>query len=93
MSNHEGCGTCMLTTLRARQNDPIRRIEWKYPRLIRLMQFVACLSTSEAACCIRDHRNGFSYGGEAVNHYGGTLAVLQAAIRLRTNYSVRDMLQ
>ena len=62
----------------------------RYPRLVRCMQFVACLSEGEAACAIRDWRSRSLYGldnplgGEAVCHFGGCLAVLLAARRCRS---------
>lgn len=64
----------------------------KYPRLIRLMQAVAILSSYEAASAIRDYLRKPVYGGqdvsggEAVQHFGGTLAVIRAAIRQRHNF-------
>ena len=54
-------------------------------RLIRAMKWVAILSESEAAACIRDHRDGLAYSGEAVNHFGGTRAVILAAWKARGN--------
>lgn len=65
----------------------------RYRRFIRLMQWAACLSEGEAACCIRDYRNGLEYSGEAVNHFGGTRAVILGAARLRASYSLRRALQ
>lgn len=62
-------------------------------RLIRLMQWSALLSTYEAIACLRDYRLGIEYSSEAVNHYGGTTAVVKRALQLRTNYQVRDMLR
>lgn len=58
----------------------------RYPRLVKTMQWVAILSSGEAACAIRDYRDGFKgreYGGEAVNHFGGPEAVIRAGIRSR----------
>lgn len=55
----------------------------RFPRLIRAMQFAAVLSRGEAISCIRDYLRGDKWSGEAVNHYGGTLAVIRAAIRVR----------
>lgn len=52
----------------------------RYPRLIRAMQFVACLTKGEAGCAIRDYRAGSLYSGEAVNHFGGTSVVIARAI-------------
>lgn len=78
--------------MRYASNRVVHKIEQRYPRIIRLMQFAACLSTSEAAGCIRDYVDGSQYSGEAVNHYGGTHAVMASAMRLRTRYDVRAML-
>ena len=63
----------------------------RYMRLERLMMFAACLSRGESHACIRDFKAGRAYSGEAVNHYGGTRAVMDAALRLRTNYAVRAL--
>lgn len=52
-------------------------------RLIRCMTWVACLSESEARYAIRDHRLGFNFSSEAVNHFGGINEVLTRAIRMR----------
>jgi hypothetical protein len=62
-------------------------------RLESLMMFAACLSRTEAQGCIRDYRAGLAYSGEAVNHYGGTRAVIERAIQLRTNYTLRELLK
>lgn len=78
-----------LLHLKSDQED-IVPIEARYPRIIRLMQFAACLSRGEASACIRDFKAGRAYSGEAVNHYGGTRAVIDAVLRLRTNYTVRS---
>ena len=58
-------------------------IEARYPRLIRAMKFAACLCDLEAISCIQMHLAGHAYAGEAVNHYGGNVAVLRGAIRCR----------
>lgn len=42
----------------------------RYPRLTSLLKEVACLSTVEAGCCIRDYRDGLPYSCEAVSHAG-----------------------
>lgn len=42
----------------------------RWPRLVRAIQWVIIGSYSEAACCIRDYRDGLRYGGEAVSHSG-----------------------
>ncbi len=77
--------------MRYASNRALHKIEQRYPRLIRLMCFAACLSTSEASACIRDYVDGHLYSGEAVNHYGGTRAVLERAAKLRTNRAVRTI--
>lgn len=61
--------------------------------LVQLMMFAACLSESEARNCLRDYRAGHKFSGEAVNHYGGTYAVVFRAVELRTNYPLRKMLR
>lgn len=55
----------------------------RYPRLLRAMRWAACLSEMEAISCIAMHSAGHAYAGEAVNHYGGNLAVIRGAIRCR----------
>lgn len=65
------------------------RLTWeqcrtRYPRLTRAMMWAAVLSESEAACAIRDFRNGYAIGGgEAVAHFGGPAKVVRAAIQMR----------
>mgnify|MGYP001600438486 CR=1 FL=1 len=57
-----------------------------YPLLIRAMKWAAILSDGEAACTLRDYRDGYQnagFGCEATVHYGGPLAVIQAAWRAR----------
>lgn len=54
----------------------------RYPRLIFFMQMAAILSKSEAACAIRDYHRGW-LSGEAVEHYGGAVEVIHAAITQR----------
>lgn len=65
----------------------------RYPRLMRAMQWSACLSYYEAAATLRTIRqvrmgtlstDMLRYGGgEAVNHFGGPQKVVQAAFRCR----------
>ena len=55
----------------------------RYPRLCKAMRWAAILTPSEAGACIRDYRQGLEYSGEAVNHFGGTKAVIKAAIKAR----------
>jgi hypothetical protein len=59
------------------------------PRLQKLVSWVAILSSGEADACIRDYRAGYPYSGEAVNHFGGTHAVIERAVKMRT--TLRDM--
>jgi len=59
------------------------------PRLRKLVQWVAILSTGEADACIRDYRAGYDYSGEAVNHFGGTRAVITRAVAMRC--ALRDI--
>ena len=54
-----------------------------YPRLVHSMQWVAILSSGEALACIRDYKDGQKYSGEAVNHFGGTVAVVRAGWKAR----------
>lgn len=62
----------------------------RYPRLIRMMQSVAILASTEASSALRDYFRRDIYGGifagEAVSHYGGTLKVIRDAIRQRHSY-------
>jgi hypothetical protein len=55
----------------------------RYPRLLRAMKWVAVLSDGEAESCLRDYKAGLAYSGEAVNHFGGTRAVIERAIACR----------
>lgn len=65
----------------------------RYPRLVRAMKWAACLTTYEAGATLRDIRYvrmgklPADYlrwgGGEAVCHFGGPRAVIQAAFRAR----------
>jgi hypothetical protein len=42
----------------------------RYPRICLLVADVLIGSASEAACCLRDYRDGHHYGSEAVSHSG-----------------------
>ena len=46
--------------------------ERRYPRLIRLVQWVLVGSSSEAALVIRDYRDGLPFSCEACSHSGLT---------------------
>lgn len=56
------------------------------PRLARMIRAAAILSATEAEACLRDHRRGDGYSGEAVNHFGGTHAVIGHAVARRRIY-------
>jgi hypothetical protein len=61
---------------------PYDEIEQRYHLLIRAMQWASILSLYEARDCVRalqDKRGS----GEAVQHFGGPVEVLKAAIRCR----------
>lgn len=70
-----------------------RELETRYARLLWAMQWVACLSHGEARACLRDYRDGFPFSGEAVNHFGGTVAVLRAASRASVRSIAADHLR
>ena len=56
----------------------------RYPRLARAIRWSACLTPTEAGSALREHREGWIYGGcEAVAHFGGPLKVVQAGFRAR----------
>ncbi len=55
------------------------QIKARYPRLLAAMKWAACLTDHEATSCIQMHQLGDNWAGEAVNHFGGTRAVLMAA--------------
>jgi hypothetical protein len=63
--------------------DATRTTRTRTPKLLRAMRWVAILSHGEAEAALRDFRAGLSYSGEAVNHYGGTRAVIERAIAQR----------
>lgn len=57
-------------------------IERRYPLLIAAMKWAAILSTTEAVDCIKaiqEERDS----GEAVQHFGGPVAVFHGAMRCR----------
>jgi hypothetical protein len=59
------------------------------PHVQRLVKWVGILSDGEADACIRDYRAGLPFSGEAVNHFGGTKAVVNRAVAMRC--VLRDM--
>jgi hypothetical protein len=73
----------MIAPTSSRPGD-LCAIRARWPRLVLLMQWVAILSWSEACAGLRDLAEHPRYGGgEAVAHFGGPHAVVQAAIRAR----------
>ncbi len=46
----------------------------RWPRVVSLLKHHALLSTTEAACCLRDYLDGASFSCEAVSHAGLTPA-------------------
>jgi hypothetical protein len=58
----------------------------RYPRLARLVAWTGILSSGEAGCAIRDFRDGYNFSGEAVNHFGGTRAIISAPSRTATRF-------
>ncbi len=61
---------------------PYEQIQTRYTALLRAMKFAALLTTTEALDCVRALQER-RLSGEAVNHFGGPLAVLGASIRCR----------
>ncbi len=57
-------------------------IEQRYPLLISAMQWAAILSVTEATDCIKAIQEERG-SGEAVQHFGGPLAVFKGAMRCR----------
>jgi hypothetical protein len=57
-------------------------IEQRYPLLIAAMKWAAILSTTEAVDCIKAIQEERG-SGEAVQHFGGPLAVFKGAMRCR----------
>jgi hypothetical protein len=55
----------------------------RYPRLLAAARHAAILADTEAIHALQRYRAGCPVAGEAVNHYGGTRAVLEAAYRHR----------
>ncbi len=66
-----------------RRHYPIEYCAYRYSRLLTAMRWVAILSHTEAAACLRDYRDGLEWSGEAVNHFGGTRKVVERAIKTR----------
>lgn len=54
----------------------------RYPRLLKSIKWAAILCDGEALGCLAGHLAGWG-GGEAVQHFGGTTAVIRAGIRCR----------
>ena len=60
-------------------------------RLLAAMKWAAILTESEAEACIEHYRLGLPYSSEAVDHFGGTRAVMRAAARFNTRQAVRRL--
>ena len=65
-----------------KNNYRYEEIERRYPLLIDAMKWAAILSTTEAVDCIKAIQEERG-SGEAVQHFGGPLAVFQGAMRCR----------
>lgn len=76
--------------------DPGLRIEivgparalWRNPRLLWLLDWVADLSKLDALGVLEAYREGEEYPCEAVEKYGSTAALVQAAVEARKDYPV-----
>lgn len=79
-----GCRQCRkhLASHRWAKNQE-RHIGDRFPRLLLAMQTAACLSRGETISCLRFYMRGDKWAGEAVNHFGGTRAVILGALRVR----------
>jgi hypothetical protein len=62
----------------------------RYPRICRAVQWMLLGSLDEAACCLRDYRDGMPFGSEAVSHSG-----LSPLHRVQTacSYHVRKLVR
>lgn len=58
-------------------------LERRYRRLIAAIQRSGVYSIGEASACIRDAKRGLNWSGEAINHSGGTRAVIRHALAVR----------
>lgn len=77
-----GLTRCRLPLARTRAD-----IAARYPNLLRAMRGVAILCQDEATGALDSLiLHGMDCAGEAVNHYGGCLAVVRQAWRFRANY-------
>ena len=66
----------------ARIGRTYEEIEQRYPLLIAAMKWAAILSTTEAVDCIKAIQEERG-SGEAVQHFGGPVAVFKGAMRCR----------
>jgi hypothetical protein len=74
-----------------------RRVHWtfeecesRYPLLVKALQWVLIGSSSEAACCIRDYRDGARWGSEAVSHSGLSPA---DRVKMAASFHVRQIVR
>lgn len=61
-------------------------VKRRYPRLLRVMAWVAILTESEAVNGLAAYIYGFDGAGEAVTHFGGPEAVVKHAVKSRHIY-------
>jgi len=90
---NSGAPRMLSDTMRAADVSAIDFLAARYPRLLRAMKWAAILCDTEAGAALRDYvlardgiydRDLLRYGGgEAVCHFGGPVAVIEAAIRSR----------
>jgi len=63
--------------------EEIRR---RYRKAIKLLQWVGLLTETEAISAIIAYKQGSKWACEAVDHFGGTKALVTAAWRARVTY-------
>jgi hypothetical protein len=66
------------------QQVTLESVATRWPRLLAACQWVAILSPAEAATALYAVATGSDFGSEAVNHFGGAHAVVNAAARAST---------
>lgn len=63
----------------------------RFPHLLKQMQWVAVLSEGEAERALAAYIRGEYWSGEAVDHFGGTRAVIAAAFKRRPTYPPKPL--
>src|SRR5216683_622539 len=86
-------GSALTAAMHAADMPAMDYLRARFPRLTRAMKWTAILCDTEAGAALRDYvlardgvydRDLLRYGGgEAVCHFGGPVAVIEAAIRSR----------